>query len=48
MSRTTRSGWGNDGRVPHEEAMRCIQLLGEEVVPAVREIGEELGIHDTL
>jgi alkanesulfonate monooxygenase SsuD/methylene tetrahydromethanopterin reductase-like flavin-dependent oxidoreductase (luciferase family) len=38
--------WGNDGKVPHEEAMRCIQLLGEEVIPAVREIGEELGIHD--
>jgi alkanesulfonate monooxygenase SsuD/methylene tetrahydromethanopterin reductase-like flavin-dependent oxidoreductase (luciferase family) len=38
--------WGNDGKVPHDEAMRCIQLLGEEVVPAVREIGEELDIHD--
>ena len=38
--------WGNDGKVPHEDAMRCIQLLGEEVIPAVREIGEELGIHD--
>jgi alkanesulfonate monooxygenase SsuD/methylene tetrahydromethanopterin reductase-like flavin-dependent oxidoreductase (luciferase family) len=37
--------WGNDGKIPHEDAMRCIRLLGEEVIPAVREIGEELGIH---
>jgi alkanesulfonate monooxygenase SsuD/methylene tetrahydromethanopterin reductase-like flavin-dependent oxidoreductase (luciferase family) len=38
--------WGNDGKIPHEDSMRCIQLLGEEVIPAVREIGDELGIHD--
>jgi alkanesulfonate monooxygenase SsuD/methylene tetrahydromethanopterin reductase-like flavin-dependent oxidoreductase (luciferase family) len=36
--------WGNDGKIPHDDAMRCIQLLGEEVIPAVREIGDELGI----
>jgi hypothetical protein len=24
--------------------MRCIQLIGEEVIPAVREIGDDLGI----
>lgn len=36
--------WGNDGKIPHEDAMRCIQLIGEEVIPAVREIGDELGI----
>jgi hypothetical protein len=28
--------------------MRCIRLLGEEVLPAVREIGAELGIHDPV
>ena len=34
--------WGNDGRVPHEDSLECIRLLGEEVLPAVREIGDEL------
>jgi alkanesulfonate monooxygenase SsuD/methylene tetrahydromethanopterin reductase-like flavin-dependent oxidoreductase (luciferase family) len=38
--------WGNDGNIRHEDSMRCIQLLGEEVLPAVREIGAELGLHD--
>lgn len=38
--------WGNDGAISHEDSMRCIRLLGEEVIPAVREIGAELGIHD--
>ena len=36
--------WGNDGRVTHEDSMRCIELLGTEVMPAVREIGAELGL----
>ena len=36
--------WGNDGKVSHEDAMRCIELLGKEVVPAVKEIGDELGL----
>jgi alkanesulfonate monooxygenase SsuD/methylene tetrahydromethanopterin reductase-like flavin-dependent oxidoreductase (luciferase family) len=38
--------WANDGDICHEDSMRCIQLLGEEVLPAVREIGAELGLHD--
>ncbi len=38
--------WGNDGHVSHEDSMRCIRLLGEEVLPAVRQIGAELEIHD--
>jgi alkanesulfonate monooxygenase SsuD/methylene tetrahydromethanopterin reductase-like flavin-dependent oxidoreductase (luciferase family) len=38
--------WGNDGHVSHEDSMECIRLLGEEVLPAVREIGAELDIHD--
>lgn len=33
-----------EGRIPHEATMRCIELLGEEVLPAVREIGADLGI----
>jgi hypothetical protein len=38
--------WGSDGKVSHADAMRCIELLGKEVVPAVREIGDELGLRD--
>src|SRR6185437_8375800 len=35
--------WGNDGHVSHEDSMTCIRLIGQEVMPAVREIGKELG-----
>ncbi len=28
----------------HEETMKCLKLLGEEVLPAVREMGKELGL----
>ena len=38
--------WGNDGRVDHENSMSCIKTLGEEVMPALRDIGKELGIED--
>lgn len=33
-----------EGRIPHEATMRCIELLGREVLPAVRDMGRELGI----
>jgi alkanesulfonate monooxygenase SsuD/methylene tetrahydromethanopterin reductase-like flavin-dependent oxidoreductase (luciferase family) len=33
-----------EGRIPHEAAMRCIELMGQEVLPAVREMADELGI----
>ena len=36
--------WGNDGTVSHKDAMSCIRLLGEEVCPAIREMGKELGL----
>jgi alkanesulfonate monooxygenase SsuD/methylene tetrahydromethanopterin reductase-like flavin-dependent oxidoreductase (luciferase family) len=36
--------WGNDGAVSHEDSKRCIELLGEEVLPAVRQIAEELDL----
>ena len=36
--------WGNDGFVNHAETQHCIRLLGEEVLPAVREIGKELDL----
>jgi len=38
--------WGNDGKVDHNDSMRCIQLLGQEVMPAVREIAKELELKD--
>lgn len=36
--------WGNDGGVSHKDSMRCIELLGKEVMPALRDLGEELGL----
>lgn len=38
--------WGNDGKVSHADSKRCIELLGREVLPALREIGSELGLGD--
>ena len=34
--------WDGDGAMDHEDAMRSLRLMGEEVIPAVREIAEEL------
>ena len=28
----------------HDDAMRSLRLMGEEVLPAVREMGTELGL----
>jgi alkanesulfonate monooxygenase SsuD/methylene tetrahydromethanopterin reductase-like flavin-dependent oxidoreductase (luciferase family) len=36
--------WGSDGNVSHEDTKTCIRLLGQEVMPAMREIGKELGL----
>ena len=36
--------WGNDGSVNHEDSMDCIRLMGQEVMPALREIGKDLGL----
>jgi alkanesulfonate monooxygenase SsuD/methylene tetrahydromethanopterin reductase-like flavin-dependent oxidoreductase (luciferase family) len=38
--------WGNDGFVSHEDSLECIRLLGEEVLPAVREHAAKLGLGD--
>ena len=37
--------WGSDGNVSHEDTKTCIRLLGQEVMPAMREIGKELGLN---
>ena len=36
--------WGNDGAVSHADSMDCIRLMGQEVMPALRETGAELGL----
>ena len=36
--------WDGDGAMTHDDAMRSLRLMGEEVLPAVREIGKELGL----
>jgi hypothetical protein len=38
--------WTNDGSTSHSDTMRCLQLMGKEVLPALREIGEELELRD--
>ena len=38
--------WGNDGRVNHEDSKRCIELMGSEVLPALRDIADELDLRD--
>ena len=36
--------WGNDGHVSHEDSMTCIRLMGQEVMPALREFGDYLDL----
>ena len=38
--------WTNDGDTTHADTMRCLELMGQEVLPALREIGEELELTD--
>ena len=38
--------WTNDGSISHEDTMRCLTLMGQEVLPALREIGQELKLTD--
>ena len=35
-----------DGPVPREDRLKCLKLLSDDVVPALREHAEELGIKD--
>ena len=34
--------WDGDGAMSHDDAMRSLRLMGEEVIPAVKEIAKEL------
>ena len=36
--------WDGDGSMTHEDSMRSLRLMGEEVLPAIREISKELGL----
>ena len=36
--------WDGDGAMSHEDSVRSLRLFGEEVIPAVREMGKELDL----
>ena len=36
--------WDGDGAMTHDDSMRSLRLMGEEVIPAVREIADELDL----
>ena len=36
--------WANDGQIDHEDSMRCIELLGKEVLPALRDKAKAAGL----
>ena len=37
--------WDGDGAMTHDDQMRSLRLMGEEVIPAVREIAKELELY---
>jgi alkanesulfonate monooxygenase SsuD/methylene tetrahydromethanopterin reductase-like flavin-dependent oxidoreductase (luciferase family) len=36
--------WTNDGRLTQEDSLKCIRMMGTDILPAVREMGKELGL----
>src|SRR5262249_1696603 len=40
----TMALWGSAGNVSHEDTKTSIPLLAPEVMPAMREVGQELGL----
>ncbi len=36
--------WDGDGAMTHDDAMRSLRLMGQEVIPAVREMAKELDL----
>jgi alkanesulfonate monooxygenase SsuD/methylene tetrahydromethanopterin reductase-like flavin-dependent oxidoreductase (luciferase family) len=38
--------WTNDGSISHEDSMRCLTLMGQEVLPALRDIAKDLELRD--
>ena len=37
--------WDGDGAMTHDDQMRSLRLMGEEVIPAVKEMAKELELH---
>ena len=37
--------WDGDGAMTHDDQMRSLRLMGEEVIPAVKEMGKELELY---
>ncbi len=37
--------WDGDGAMTHDDSMRSLRLMGEEVIPAMREIGKSLDLN---
>jgi len=37
--------WDGDGAMSHDDQMRSLRLMGEEVIPALKEIGKELELN---
>ena len=35
--------WGREGPMSHDTAVRCIDLLGQEVIPAIKEYESQRG-----
>jgi len=48
MLETLRPGifgcWYQHGPIPHKDRMNCLRLLGQEVIPAMREMAKEFGL----
>ncbi len=40
--------WDGDGAMTHDDQMRSLRLMGQEVLPAVREIAKELGLKSSF
>lgn len=40
--------WDGDGSMTHDDQMRSFRLMGQEVIPAVRAIAQELGLKSAL
>ena len=40
--------WDGEGAMTHDDQMRSMKLMGEEVLPAVREIGRELDLNSSF
>ena len=40
--------WDGDGAMTHQDTMRSLKLMGQEVIPAVRAVGKELGLKDSF